>query len=358
MSQNLAKKYLEDYLKKTDPLFEKYLQGKIKEAKQIGQIPADILQKFSQIARKGKKVRGFLVVLGYELAGGKNKKEILNASLFIELVHAGLLVHDDIQDQDVIRRGIPTIHTQYENIGKNLKLGKLSKHYGESMGINAGTSAYFLAWDKLLSSKFPSDRLVKTGLLCGNYITRTAHGQSLDASNMFIKNTKESELLNILKYKTAEYTGIFPLLAGATLAGLKDKKRLSALRKYGLYLGWAFQIQDDILGTFGDEKKLGKSVGIDIAEGKVTLLALHLIKHGTKKQKKLFKELLGKKNITKKNVKDAQTAFKEAGSYDYVNNLGWEYVKKGRKVIPQITKDKKMTKILDSFISYMMERTL
>ena len=110
--------------------------------------------------------------------------------------------------------------------------------------------------------------------------------------------------------------------------------------------------------TFGNEKKLGKSVGIDIAEGKVTLLALHLIKHGTRKQKDLFKELLGKKNITKKNVEDAQTAFKEAGSYDYVNNLGWKYVKNGRKVISQITKDKKMTKILDSLISYMMERTL
>jgi geranylgeranyl diphosphate synthase type I len=226
------------------------------------------------------------------------------------------------------------------------------------MGINVGISAYFLAWDKLLSSKFPASRLVKTGTMCADYITRTAHGQSLDVSNIFVKNTREKELLNILKYKTAEYTGVFPLLAGATLAGLKDKKKLIAMRKYGLYLGWAFQIQDDILGTFGNERKLGKSVGIDIAEGKVTLLALHLIKHGTKEQKILLKKLLGKKNISKKDVAKIQNAFMKAGSYDYVKNLGWEYVEKGRKIIPQITKEKKLTKILDSFVSYMMERTL
>jgi len=226
------------------------------------------------------------------------------------------------------------------------------------MAINIGASAYFLALDKLLSSKFPAERLIGVGKLYAKYVSRTTYGQILDTSNIFIKNANQEELLNILKYKTAEYTGVFPLLAGATLAGLKDKKKLSALRKYGLYLGWAFQIQDDILGTFGDEKELGKSVGIDIAEGKVTLLALHLIKHGTKEQKKLFKDLLGKKKINRKDVINVQNTFKKAGSYNYVVNLGWEYVKKGRKIIPQITKDKKMTKILDSFISYMMERTL
>jgi geranylgeranyl diphosphate synthase type I len=356
MKENPAKEYLAEYLKKTDPLFIDYLNKKVKEARAIGKLPANLLSRFSKIARKGKKVRGFLVVLGYELAGGKDKKAIYDVSIFIELLHAGLLAHDDIQDQDEIRRGIPTIHTQYEKIGKQLGLGKLSKHYGESMGMNVGISAYFLAFDKLLSSNFPPEMIVKAGRMCADYITRTAHGQSLDVSNIFIKNTKEKELLNILKHKTAMYTGAFPLLAGASLAGLDDKKKLKAIENYGLNLGWAFQIQDDILGTFGDEKKLGKSVGIDIAEGKVTLLALHLIKHGAGKHKKFLKSLMGKKRITQSEVEEIKKVYTEVGSYDYVVDLGWKYVKEGKKQIPLITKDKKLSNILDSFISYMMER--
>lgn len=358
MKANPATNFLQKYLKITDPIFKKYLQNKVKEAKEVGTIPAEVLHDFSLIARKGKKIRGSLVVLGYELSGGKQIKEIYDTSLFIELVHAGLLVHDDIQDRDVIRRGLPTIHYLYERVGKKNHLGGLSKHYGESMAINIGATAYFLAMDKLFNSRFQSDRLLKVGSLCAKYITNTTYGQILDTSNIFIKNTNEQELLNILKYKTAEYTGVFPLLAGASLAGLKDKNKLNALRKFGLYLGWAFQIQDDLLGTFGSKTQLGKSLGVDIKEGKVTLLVLHLIKHGSKEQKRLLKKLLGKINVTKEDVELVKSAFKKAGSYDYVVNLGWEYVEKGKKLIPQITKNKKQSDILDSFISYMMERTL
>jgi geranylgeranyl diphosphate synthase type I len=358
MKGNLAKKYLENYFKRTDFTFEKYFQKKIEESKEIGCLPVDLMARFGRIARRGKKIRGALVVLGYELAGGSRRKAIYDTSLFIELAHAGLLVHDDIQDQDVIRRGLPTIHKQYEKIGVRQGIGRKSKRFGESIAINIGTSAYFLSLEKLLLGDFPHNRLVEVGRIFADYIIRVAHGQALDASNIFLKNIGERELLNILRYKSAEYTGVLPLIIGATLAGLEDRKILSALKRYGLCLGWAFQIQDDILGTFGNEEKLGKTVGLDIKEGKVTLLVLHLAKHGNKNQKSMLRNVLGNKNITRKEVFEIQEILKEAGSYDYVINLGWEYVKKGEKQIPKITKDKKLQEILKSFLAFMMERTL
>lgn len=358
MKINQAEKYLQEYLKITNPLFDRYIRGELKNAKKVGSKPRKILRDFATIARRGKKIRGSLVVLGYELGGGKRSKEIFDTSLFIELIHAGLLVHDDIQDQDISRRGLPTIHHLYEKVGNKYKIGNAAKHYGESMAINIGATAYFLALDKLFSSKFPPKRLVDVGKLCGKHISNTTYGQILDTSNIFIKNPNQDELLNILKYKTAEYTGVFPLLAGTTLAGLEDEKKLNTIRKYGYYLGWAFQIQDDILGTFGDEKKLGKSIGVDIKEGKVTLLMLHLFEHGRKKDKELLKKLLGKKDITNEEINNAQDVLKKVGSFQYVNNLGWMYVEKGKKLIPQITNDKRLASILDSYISYMMERTL
>lgn len=354
----LGKEFLLDYLKKTDPLFKKYLDTKVREAGKVGELPADLINAFSDIARKGKKIRGSLVVLGYKAAGGRDEEEILDTSLFIELIHSGLLVHDDIQDRDTIRRGLPTIHKKFEEKGRELGLGGESKHYGISVALNAGISAYFLGFDKLLENGFPRRRLVKAARVTADYITRVTHGQALDVSNNIITNKSEDELLNILKYKSAEYTGVLPLLVGAILAGREDEKYLSAIREYGLCLGWAFQIQDDILGAFGDEQKLGKSVGIDIKEGKVTLLMLHLAKQGNSSQKKFLQHVLGNKNITKADVERMQQILKDAGSYDYVVNLGWSYVRRGEKIIPTITDNKKLQAIFRSLLYFMMERTM
>ena len=226
------------------------------------------------------------------------------------------------------------------------------------MAINAGILAYFLALDKLMSGKFTTTSLVEAGKLFSEYITKVAHGQSLDVSNMFIKDANEKELLNILRYKTAEYTGVLPLLVGAKLAGLTDIRRIESLKKYGLSLGWAFQIQDDILGTFGNQKELGKNVGSDIREGKITLLVLHLAKNGTDEQKSLMKKILGNSKATFKDIKTIQKVMRESGSLEYVTNLGWKHIRQGMKQTSKITKDKKLQEILESLLYFMMERTL
>ncbi len=358
MNGEAGKQFLEEYLVKTNKLFKSYLERKIREAKKVGDLPGQLISDFSEIAQKGKKIRGSLVVLGYKAAGGRDEKAILDTSLFIELLHTGLLVHDDIQDRDVIRRGLPTIHKRYWDKAKELGLGKDAYHYGISMAINAGISAYFLAMDKLLNGNFPMKRIVRAGRLTADYITKVAHGQALDVSNIFMNNKSEEELLNILRYKTAEYTGVLPLLVGATLAGKEDEKYLEALRQYGLCLGWAFQIQDDILGAFGDEKRIGKSVGIDFREGKVTLLVLHLAKNGTRQQKEFLKRCLGNKSITNEDVRELQEMLKEAGSYDYVVKMGWNYVKRGEKYVSLITKSRRLQKIFTSLLYFMMERAL
>lgn len=359
MDGDLGKKYLQEYLSKTDLLFKKYLDRKIKEAERLGALPAEILKSFSEITRRGKKIRGSLVVLGYSAAGGNDERAILDASTFIELIHAGLLVHDDIQDRDVVRRGLPTIHKEFETKAKNSQvLADEAKHYGLSLGLNAGISAYFIAFDKLLNSDFSPERLYKAAQITSEYIIRVSYGQALDVANVIINNINQHELLNILRYKSAEYTGVLPLLVGAVLAGKEDEEYLKNLREYGLCLGWAFQIQDDILGAFGDEIKIGKTVGSDFKEGKVTLLMLHLAKHGNSAQKAVQKQVLGNKKITKADIAKIQQVIREAGSYDYVVNLGWSYVKKGEKLIPKITKDKKLQEVFRSMLYFMMERAV
>lgn len=358
MNGLIGKNYLKDYLKKSDPLFESFLLQKEKESSTNDPLTGDIVKRFAEIARLGKKIRGALVTLGYQVGGGKIDKNIIDTSLFVELFHAGVLVHDDIQDRGDFRRGIPTIHRQFEKLAPKLGVLIDKYHYGESIAIDAGISAYFYSFDKLLLSKFPKDRIINTALIYSKYVQRVSDGQSLDITGMSSKKTDEKHVLTMLKLKSAEYTGVMPLLCGASLAGLTDQKRLEALKSYGLCFGWAFQIQDDILGLYGDESEMGKSVGSDIKEGKNTLFMFYLAKNGTKEQIAFMDKTLGNQKATNLEIKRMKQILKDSGSYDFVVKKGWDYVNEGLKYVPKITNDKIIREKLSSLIYYMMERTL
>lgn len=354
MTEALAKQYLTEYRAKTNPLFQEFFRAKTKDAIAIGKIPAQLIRRFAKTALKGKRVRGALITLGYEIAGGKEKKAILDASLFIELFHTGLLIHDDLMDQDALRRGLPTIHKEFEKIAKKIGIRSDSAHFGESMAISAADLAFFLSWEKLMGANFPPGRIIKAGEIFTSYAVRVTYGQALDISTQL--EAEEDEVLHTYMLKTAEYSGSLPLLLGATLAGLKDVKRMKALEEYGRSLGWAFQIQDDLLGMFGRKEEFGKPIGSDLQEGKMTLLMLHLKKKGDKRQRAFQSKILGKRDITKPEIEKMQTILKKSGSYQHVTNRGWEYVERGRKLIPAVTKDKKLRKILESLIVFTMER--
>ena|SRR3989344_961103 len=342
------KKYLNDYSQKIQPLLRTYLINKIKEAKKIGDIPVKLLESFSQMVVRGKNVRGALVVLGYQLAGGKDMASIYDASTFIEILHSGALIHDDVMDKDDIRRGLPTIHKQFENYGKG---------NGKSFAICAGDIAFYLAWDKLLNSNFSNDKLIKAGKIFVKYALNVVYGQALDLINNVGNNFNQQAILNVFRFKTAEYTGVLPLLIGAILGGIEDEKKLGILMEFGLDLGWAFQIRDDILGLYGNEEKIGKPVGSDLREGKKTLFIYYILKNGNDMQKKFVLSVLGNKNISGNEISKVQKLFKEIGAYNYVMQLGWDYVKKGKETIPLITANKKLQILLASLIKYIMERT-
>ncbi len=348
MRRDLAKIYLSDYIKNTGSLFDSYLQKNIDEAKKIGLLPADLLKKFSETAKKGKKIRGALIVLGYQLAGGMDIESIYDASLFIELFHTGVLVHDDIMDEAEFRRGIPTIPKQYEKFGQNT---------AESLGICVGDLAFYLSWNKLLNSNFQPDRLVKVSKIYADHAINLVHGQVLDVTNSFAINSAEDNIFNIFKYKTAEYTGVLPLLVGATLAGMENKSKLAALKEYGLCLGWAFQIHDDILGLFGNETDTGKPADSDLKEGKVTLFIHFVFKNGSEEQKKYLKTILGNKNLREKDIIKVRSFFNKIGALKYVKDLERHYIEKGRKAIPKITNDQNLQNLLDSLLEFIIKRS-
>jgi geranylgeranyl diphosphate synthase type I len=357
MDGTLGKQYLKEQIKLTHPLLETCLEEEVNKAKEFGNINAKLLQKFKEISLEGKRIRAALINLAYEACGGTDIEEIQRTGIFIEIFHTGILIQDDFMDRATTRRGISAVHEIFKEEAKNLNIKTPATLYGDSMATNLGDFSFFLAWERLIQADFPFDRVRKACSLFAEAARNLVHGQVLDLTLPGLSDVKEEEILKMLWTKSGDYTALLPLKIGAILAGEKNETKLDALEKYAYSLGWAFQIQDDILGTFGEAATTGKPVGDDIKDGKNTLLILHLRKNGSPEQKEFLNYTLGNEKITKNDVEKLQKILKDSGSYDYVIKKGWSYVEEGKKHIPQITENPKLQDVLESLLIYMMART-
>lgn len=338
--------YLTHYSSRIDPLIDNFFRKKIKQAAAAGSIPQRLLEKTLQLVRKGKKIRGAFVVLGYQIAGGKDLDSIYQTSLFIELWQTGALIHDDIMDHADKRRGIPTIHKQFEQYGTEI---------GTSIGICAGDIAFYLSWNQLISSNFDPEKRLKAAEIYLQYALDVFYGQTLDLTIPFNKDP-DDDLLKVIKYKTAGYTGCLPLLVGATLGGMKEVGKLKSIEEFGLALGYIFQIKDDILGLFGDEKVIGKSTISDLKEGKMTILIRSCLDRVDQKKKKYITSLLGNPHVQIEDVKKIKEICVSSGAYDFVFKRCEKFLMEGKKLILSITTDKYLQNLLESFLIFALHR--
>lgn len=276
---------------------------------------------FSTACQGGKRVRGTLVKLGYELAHGTASSKILKPALAVEINQTAILAHDDIIDQSLTRRGKPTL---YQALG--------GKHYGMSQAICFGDIGFFLAIQLLTESDFPSEYKNKALLIFTKTMLQTALGESLDILLPHDNYYLEDDVITIERLKTAQYTVVGPLQIGAVLAGADDTV-LRAIRSYGEALGIAYQIQDDYLGIFADEKALGKTVGSDIKEGKVTLLITKAREVATKEQKAFLNEYYGNPNIRENDIEMIKMIFEETGAVRYAKEKAALFAGKAKEAI-------------------------
>lgn len=268
------------------------------------------------ISRGGKRVRGALAMESYFLHGGTNHKVAVGAARVIELINAGLLVMDDIQDNSALRRGGPTVHIRLA--------GAYGHHYGVAQGINTSMLAMSKAMSELMALPVSATAKTKAGKLLNDDIGVTIAGQVNDIYHEVGRQAvTEQDILNTITWKTAQYTFISPLQLGACLAGVDSISR--RLHKYAVNAGIAFQIADDLLGMFGDSRELGKSASDDIREGKVTLLVLYARKQANATQAKVLKEVLGNSKSTEAEWRAVREILQATGARDYAANLAQEY---------------------------------
>ncbi|MBI4040093.1 polyprenyl synthetase family protein [Candidatus Daviesbacteria bacterium] len=315
----------------------------------IGKINSNLLPLISIVIKAnngGKRLRGSLVKLGYELAGGKDQKEILKPAAAFEIFQTAILAHDDIIDQSPLRRGKPTI---YKALGAD--------HYAFSQTICLGDIGFFQALQIIAESNFPDK---EKNLAIKSFVKtmiETGLGEMLDVELPHLNiEKKEADAITIFKLKTARYTLIGPLELGAILAGAKQEI-LDNIEQFGESLGIAFQIQDDILGVFGDEKTIGKSVTSDIAEGKNTLLIIYALKQASPEQRKLLGKFYGNPQVDERGLDEVRKVFKDTQALEYSRQKALEYVSRAKKFITQVTKDKGKQQLLMEMADFLVERT-
>ena len=213
-------------------------------------------------AKKGKRVRPFLLLLVHEAAGGRGL-DALPAAVAVELVHNFSLIHDDIQDRSETRRGRPTVWSRW----------------GKAQAINAGDALFAQAFVVMapLQEAFGPQRALEAMRVLAQACVALVQGQVLDLAFETRNEVTVDEYMTMIRGKTGALLAAAAEM-GALLAGAEGARR-EAFRRFGETLGLAFQVWDDYLGIWGDPEKTGKSVADDLIAGKKTLPVLYGLQH-------------------------------------------------------------------------------
>lgn len=328
---------LKTFKARLDPLIDEYFDAVLKDGMKEDDLVAEALNHARAIVLAGgKRLRAAFMYYGYVAAGGTETEKMIHTSMSVELIHAFLLVHDDIIDRDDIRHGVPTLHKRYADFGRRFFPERDIEHFGNSIAMIIGDMLYSFGNDILFKADFPKDRIFQALSRLQNVVSFTVVGQARDIYMEYKREASEEEILLMYRNKTAKYTVEGPLHLGAILAGA-DQTLLTRLSAYALPLGIAFQIQDDILGIFGSAKHIGKPVGSDIEEGKLTLLVARALHNGTKDEQKRLKELLMRGALlTEAERLEFNGIIETTGSRQEVQALAQDYIVQGKQALVEL----------------------
>ena len=244
----------------------------------------------------GKRLRPLFCCLGHLAAGAAVGDEAIRAAAALELLHTFAIVHDDVMDRSPTRRGSPSSWAHLAGEHERAGLPGDPAAYGIAAAVLAGDMALVLADRALLESGFPTDRLAPAQKRYDPMRVEVVAGQFLDVLAAHRGSATESEARRIAVLKSGGYTVEAPVQIGAILAGAEEGL-LEALSRYGVALGEAFQLRDDVLGTFGDPAVTGKDRDSDLLEGKRTVLLAKALAASSGEDRMLLEERVGRADL-------------------------------------------------------------
>lgn len=319
----------------------------------------DIVKKYAKVfidhinehnTRPAKRLRASLIYYTYKLFFDDIDDETLNklvyASMSIELVHTGLLIHDDYQDQDSIRRWLPTTHKYFEQYAYDNLDPTDAQHFGASVCINGWDTWLTLGYQILLNCWFDYRLTSKAMNILFDGIVQTAFGQNYDIILENKNNVNCDDVIALHNGKTGIYTYQTPMMIWMILADKFDNNFQRLLSDYAINCGIAFQIQDDILWVFGDEEKTWKSSYSDIKEWKKTLLSIKLMEFAKESDLPKIQKSFGNHDINQEDVSFVRQYIKDCGSLaysyaqaKYYSDIAVSNIQKIRQSYPELNND-------------------
>jgi len=218
----------------------------------------------------GKRTRPALCLLGWRSGGGGDSPGIVRVAAALEMFHAFCLIHDDVMDESDTRRGRPTVHVSLTQRHRQLGWRGRPERFGRNAAILLGDLCLSWADELFHSSMLPREQFGRALGLFQRMRSEVFLGQYLDIRGE-ARIASLAECFQILRLKSARYSVERPLQIGAALAGA-GPAALDVLSRYGIALGEAFQLRDDVLGVFGNDAVTGKSAMTDLRDGKSTVL--------------------------------------------------------------------------------------
>jgi geranylgeranyl diphosphate synthase type I len=306
----------------------------------------------------GKRIRPLLCIAAYNAFTKKIDDKIFVPSVGTEFLHNASLVHDDIIDRDQYRRGELTFHYRYQEYHSKYNLRKMSKEeFGNSIGIIGGDSAFFIGLEPYLNNEFENELNLEAIKLYKQAFIEISNGVLIETEMQTSKrDISMNEYIEMVSLKTGALLEK-SILIGATYAQAEDSHK-QLLATYGMNLGIIFQIKDDILGTFGDEKKTGKPADSDIKEGKKTCLLIEALNKLDKNSKETLSQIMEKELISDEDVNIVRELYDQVDVVSSCQKLANSYYQEAKESLNTLKSaiNENEAELFDSLLTFVAER--
>jgi geranylgeranyl diphosphate synthase type I len=308
----------------------------------------------------GKRLRPIALIMAYHAVDGQDEDSIYLPSLSVELFHNSTLIHDDIMDEDELRRKKPTVYKRlkdwfndnHNDLDYNGSLfNSISSRFAVSNSIICGNLLYSAGIKCLLQTK----NIKETLSVYEENFRAVNDGQVLDISYSYKKNISEKEYFEMITKKTAKLF-VASVEIGAIL-GDASKEQLKCLSDYALQIATAFQIKDDIMDISPNMGK-GHDLGSDIKKGKNTLLIIKALELSDDQQKKIIQTTLGKEDASPDEIMEVIEIINNVGALKYAEELAEKKAEEGKKALTNCNLKKEAVEFFNDLADYMVSRRI
>jgi geranylgeranyl diphosphate synthase type I len=301
---------------RVDTLLAGFLAAEAEQLLAIDDALHPLAEQLRSAAAHGKRLRAAFCYWGWRAAGQPDSDALVRAAASMELVHAAAIVHDDLIDDSPLRHNRPTAHVALQTALAGLPQAPAA---ARSLAMLVGDHLMALAGLLFTTSGLPAAYLVRARPMWANLARELIAGECLEILATGTRPDTDVSL-KVVRYKTAKYTVEQPLLIGALLAGASPRLR-AGFSAYGLPLGEAFQLRDDLLGLFGEPERTGKACLDDIRTHRPTALLAIAWQTALPAQRERLAGVLGRRDLTAAHLRDVRELMTALKAPEQVENM-------------------------------------